>query len=147
MPEISTAVNEAFCQPQGTEVFQSNRPVVTFIIEGLLTHFFCYYDKPNNRNISWFLEYINEQEHLLEVQLHRFSAASPLSLSSRSFSYDSEKVDSPILSSYSDTDCVPLSMLKYFLLRILGSCSEGREGRKQWVPPYKTEVNHTILSE
>lgn len=144
MPEISTAVNEAFCVPQGVESIRSNRSVVIFITEGLLTHFFCYYDKPNNRNISWFLGYINEQEHLLEMQLHRFSAASPLSLSSRSSSYDSDEVHSPILS-YSDTDCVPLSMIKYFLLRILGSCGEGKKCRKPWVPPYETEVICTIL--
>ena len=149
MPEISTAVTEAFYQPQRTAVFEPNQSVVSFIIEGLLTHFFCYYDEQDSRNISWFLEYINEQEHLLRVQLPRLSSAAlHPSLSSRGSSYDSEEVDSPILSSYYDTDCVPLNMLKYFLLRILGSCSEGREARKQWIPPYKAEVNciHSLVN-
>ena len=142
MPEISNAVTEAFCQPQGTDVFVSNQSIVPFITEGLLTHFFCYYDKPDSRNVLWFLEYVNKQEHLLRVQLPHLSAALCLS---RSTSYDSEDVDSPLLSPHSDADGVPLSMLKCFLLRILGSCSERKEGTKQWVPPYETEVNYTIL--
>ena len=129
MPEISNAVTEAFCKQQGTDVFESNRSIVSFITEGLLTHFFCYYDKPDSRNILWFLEYVNKQKHLLGVQLPHLSA---------------EEVNTALLSS-SDTDGVPLSMLKYFLLRILGSCSERKEGMKQWVPPYETEVNYTIL--
>ena len=143
MPEISTAVIQAFCEPQGTDVFESksNRSEVTFIIEGLLTHFFCYFDKPEKRNISWLLEYINEQEHFLMVQSPRLSIASHLSMGSRSSSYDSEEIHLPLLSSYSNTYFVPLTVLKYFLLRILGSCSEGKEGKKQWVPPFETEVN------
>ena len=147
MPEVSTAVTEAFHQPKGTDVNESNQSAVSFIIEGLLTHFFCYYDKQDSRNISWFLEYINEQEHLLEVQLprRRYSDASQLSLSTKSSHYDPEEVDSPLLPSYYHASCVPLNMLKYFLLRILGSCSEVREeGRKQWIPPFKTEVNCTV---
>jgi len=147
MPEVSTAVTEAFRQPQGTDVNESNQSVVSFIIEGLLTHFFCYYDKQDSRNISWFLEYINEQEHLLEVQLprRRYSDASQLSLSSKSSHYDPEEVDSPLLPSYYGASCVPLNMLKYFLLRILGSCSEVKEeGRKQWISLFETEVNCTV---
>ena len=145
MPEVSTAVTEAFRQPQGTDVNESNRSVVTFITEGLLTHFFCYFDKPERRNISWFLEYINEQEHLLKLQLpqRRQSDASQLSLISRRSDYDPDEVNSPLLSSYYDASCVPLNMLKYFLLRILGSCSEVKQ--EQWIPPFETKVNYTIL--
>jgi len=143
MPEISTAVVQAFCEPQGIDVFESesNGSEVTFIIEGLLTHFFCYFDKPEKRNISWLLEYINEQEHFLKVQSPRLSIASHLSMGSRSSSYESEEIQLPPSSSYSNIYCVPLTVLKYFLLRILGSCSERKEGRKQWTPPYGTEVN------
>jgi len=131
--------------PQGTDVFESNRPVVTFITEGLLTHFFCYYDTLDSRNISWLLQYINEQKHLLDVQPPQHRAAEQLSLSSKSPSYDSEEVDLPIPSTSSGTDCVPLTMLKYFLLRILGSRSEMKEeGRKQWIPPFETKVNFPI---
>ena len=145
MPEVSTAVTEAFHQPKGTDVNESNQSAVSFITEGLLTHFFCYYDKQDSRNISWFLEYINEQEHLLEVQLprRRYSDASQLSLSTKSSHYDPEEVGSPLLPSYYNASCVPLNMLKYFLLRILGSCSEVKQ--EQWIPPFETKVNYTIL--
>jgi len=77
------------------------------------------------------------------MQPPQHSAAVHLSLNSRSSSYESEEVDSPIPFSFSDTDCVPLTMLKYFLLRILGSRSEVKqEGRKQWIPPFEAEVKY-----
>ena len=146
MPEISEGVTEAFCKQKGTDVFESNRSIVPFITEGLLTHFFCYYDKLDSRNVLWFLEYVNKQEHLLRVQLPHLSAALRLSLSSRSTSYDSEDIDSPLLSPHFNADSVPLNMLKYFLLRILGLCGEvSEEAKMQWIPPYETEVNCTII--
>ena len=139
MPEVSAAVTEAFHQHQGTDVFESNRSVVTFITEGLLTHFFCYFEKLERSNISWFLEYINKQNHLLRVQLPQHNNALQLSLSSRS---SSEEVDLPFLPYY-NTD---FNMLKYFLLKILGSCSEVKqEDRKQWISPYETEVRYTVF--
>ena len=139
MPEILNAVMEAFCHSQGTDVF---RPVLSFITEGLLAHFFCYHNVLDSRNILWFLEHVNEQEHILKVQLPQLISHLSLSLSSRS---DSEDVQFPLPSSYSNTHDIPLTMLKYYLLRILGSCNEDYEGKKQWVPPYETEVNYSIL--
>ena len=77
------------------------------------------------------------------MQPPQHRAAVHLSLSSKSSSYDSEEVDLPIPTTSSDTDCVPLTMLKYFLLRILGSHSEVKqEGRKQWIPPFEAEVKY-----
>ena len=80
------------------------------------------------------------------MQPPQHRAAVHLSLSSKSSSYDSEEVDLPIPSTSSDTDCVPLTMLKYFLLRILGSrCEMKEEGRKQWIPPFETKVNFQYI--
>ena len=140
MPEVSTAVTEAFCQPQGTDVSDTNPCVVPFITEGLLTHFFCYYDKPDRRNILWFLEHVNKHKHLMRVQYSKLGVTSNLSPILRSSSYNSEEAKLQLFSSCSNTHCIELTMLKYYLSRILGSCSGGKEAKKQWVLPYESEV-------
>ena len=117
MPEIFKAVVEVFGHVQTTDVSDS---IVPFIADGLLTHFICYYDKPNKDNILWLLEHINEQKNWLK---------------SFKLPDDSNKVQA---TNFSDLHCVPLNALKYYLLRILGSCR--KESRKHFVLPYESEV-------
>ena len=58
MPEISEAITKVFVRTESTNV-----SIIPFIADGLLTHFFCYYDKPSEINVLWLLEHINEQKH------------------------------------------------------------------------------------
>ena len=117
MPEIFKAVVEGFGHVQQTDVSDS---VMLFIADGLLTHFICYYDKPNKVNIEWLLEHINEQKNWLKI----FKPPD-----------DSDKVQT---TDFSDVHCVPLNALKYYLLKILGSCR--KESGKQFVSPFELEV-------
>ena len=117
MPEIFKAVVEVFGHVQQTDASDS---IVMFIADGLLTHFICYYDKPNKDNILWLLEHINEQKNWLKT----FKPPD-----------DSDKV---LATDFSDLRCFPLNALKYYLLRILGSCR--KESRKHFVSSFKSEV-------
>lgn len=117
MPEIFKAVVEVFGHVQQTDASDS---IVLFIADGLLTHFICYYDKPNKDNILWLLEHINEQKNWLKT----FKPPD-----------DSDKV---LATDFSDLRCFPLNALKYYLLRILGSCR--KESRKHFVSSFKSEV-------
>ena len=142
MPEIFEVITEVFGRARRTDAHDS---IVLFIVDGLLTHFFCYRDKPNKNNVSWLLEHINKQKNWLKgVQQSRYGLASHFSRRSRSSSEGSEEVQSPLLSYHSDTCCLPLNTLKYYLMRILGSCRE--ESMRQSVPPYKPEVNSSFLT-
>ena len=137
MPEMFETITKLFDNAQRTDVHNS---IVSFIADGLLTHFICYDDKPNKENILWLLEHINEQKSLLmglQLQTHGLTLYS--SWKSRSSSGDSEEVQSPLLSFHSDSHCLPLNTLKYYLMRILGSFRE--ENMRQLVPPYEPEVN------
>lgn len=117
MPEIFKAVVEVFGHVQQTDASDS---IVLFIADGLLTHFICYYDKPNKDNILWLLEHINELKNWLKT----FKPPD-----------DSDKV---LATDFSDLRCFPLNALKYYLLRILGSCR--KESRKHFVSSFKSEV-------
>lgn len=117
MPEIFKGVVEVFGHYQQTDASDS---IVLFIADGLLTHFICYYDKPNKDNILWLLEHINEQKNWLKT----FKPPD-----------DSDKV---LATDFSDLHCFPLNALKYYLLRILGSCR--KESRKHFVSSFKSEV-------
>ena len=120
MPAIFEAITEVFGHTKMANV----SPIVPFIVDGLLTHFFCYYDKPNRVNVQWLLGHINEQKHWLKnFQL--------------SVGYD--KMQSTLLSYHSDPHCLPLNALKFYLLRILDSCKN--ESTRQLVAPYEPEVN------
>lgn len=120
MPAIFETITDVFGHAKMTDV----PPVVPFIVDGLLTHFFCYFDKPNKDNVQWLLGHINEQKHWLRnLQL--------------SVGYD--KMQSTLLSNHSDPHRLPLNALKFYLLRILDSC--GKENMRQLVAPYEPEVN------
>lgn len=137
MPEMFETITKLFDNAQRTDVHNS---IVSFIADGLLTHFICYYDKPNKENILWLLERINEQKSLLmglQLQTHGLTLYS--SWKPRSLSGDSEEVQSPLLSFRSDSHCLPLNTLKYYLMRILGSFRE--ENMRQLLPPYEPVVN------
>ena len=128
------AAVEAFGQPQAVDSPDVKPAVEAFIMEGLLTHFFCYYDKPDQNNVWWLLGHINEQKHWL-----RSSSLSRISVASQS-SCDSDQVHSD-LPFHCNSHCVPLNLFKYYLLKILGTQANAREERrKQWVPPFETEV-------
>ena len=121
---------KAFGQPQAMEHSDAKPDVELFIMEGLLTHFFCYYDKADENNIWWLLGHINKQKHWLRTSSH-LSQSSPC---------DTDQVQTQ-LHFCSNTHCVSLGLFKYYLLKILGSCSNVKEeSSKQWVPPYETEV-------
>ena len=129
------AVVEVFGQPQEVDSPDVEPAVVAFITEGLLAHFFCYYDKPDKKNVWWLLGRINEQKQWL-----RSSLSSRITVASQS-SGDSDEVPSDLLF-HRNSRCVPFNLFKYYLLKILGLQSNVKEqGRKQWVPPFKTEVS------
>ena len=133
------AVAEAFGRHRAVDSPDVEPAVEAFITEGLLTHFFCYYEKPHKNNVWWLLGHINEQKHWL-----RSSSLSRISLASQS-SCDSDQVQSDLLFHY-NSHRVPLNLFKYYLLKILGTQTNAREERrKQWVPPFETEV-YFILS-
>ena len=133
------AAVEAFGQPQAVHSSDVKPAVEAFIMEGLLTHFFCYYDKPHKNNVWWLLGHINEQKHWL-----RSSSLSRISVASQS-SCDRDQVQSHLLF-HCNSHRVPLNLFKYYLLKILGTQTNAREEqRKQWVPPFETEV-YFILS-
>ena len=137
MPEIFEVITEVFGHARRTDVHES---IVLFIVDGLLAHFFCYYDKPNKNNVSWLLEHINEQKNWLKgVQPSRHGLTSHSSRKFTSSSEDPDEVQSPLLSYHSDTYCLPLNALKYYLMRVLGTC--GEESMRHLVSPYKPEVN------
>ena len=127
MAEVSSAVTKAFGQPQAMEHSDAKPDVELFIMEGLLTHFFCYYDKADKNNIWWLLGYINEQKHWLRTISH-------LSQSSPS---DNDQIQSQLCS-----HCygVPIGVFKYYLLKILGAQNVAEERRNQWVSPYEAQV-------
>ena len=136
MPEMFETITKLFDNAPRTDVHNS---IVSFIADGLLTHFICYYDKPNKDNILWLLERINEQKNwLMDLQLPTHGLTLYSSWKSRSLSGDSEEVQSP-LSFHSDSHCLPLNALKYYLMQILSSFRE--ENMRQLVPPYEPEVN------
>ena len=123
MPEISEAITEVFGHAERTNV-----SIVPFIADGLLTHFFCYFHKPNKVNVLWLLEHINEQKHWLKnLQLL----------------LDYDEVQSTLLSYHSDPLHLPLNVLKFYLLRILDSCK--KESMRQLVAPYEPEVNLSCI--
>ena len=125
------AVVEAFGQPQQVDSPDVEPAVEAFMIEGLLTHFFCYYDKPDKNNVWWLLGHINEQKQWLR--------SSRITVASQS-SCDSDQVPSD-LSVSPLSCCVPFNLFKYYLFKILGTQTNAKEqGRKQWVPPFETEV-------
>ena len=127
------AVVEAFGQHQEVDSPDMEPAVETFITEGLLTHFFCYHDKPAKNNVWWLLGHINEQKHWL-----RSSLLSRITVASQS-SCDSDQVPSDLL--FQHYSRVPFNLFKYYLLKILGMQTNAKEeGRKQWVPPFETEV-------
>ena len=133
------AAVEAFGQPRAVDSPDVKPAVEAFITEGLLTHFFCYYDKPHENNVWWLLGHINEQKHWL-----RSSSLSRISIASQS-SCDSDQIQSD-LPPHCSSHCVPLNLFKYYLLKILGTQTNAKEEqRKQWVPPFETEV-YFILS-
>ena len=104
MPEISKAITEVFVHTERTDV-----SIIPFIADGLLTHFFCYYDKPSEVNVLWLLEHINKQKHWLKnLQL----------------SVDYHEVQSTLHSYHSDPLRLPLNVLKFYLLKILDSCKK-----------------------
>lgn len=124
MPEISEAITKVLVDTESTAV-----SIIPFIADGLLTHFFCYYNKPNKVNVLWLLEHINEQKHWLKtLQL----------------SVDYCDVQSTLHSYHSDPLHLPLNALKFYLLRILDSCK--KESETQLDAPYEPEVNLCILS-
>ena len=128
------AVVEAFGQHQEVDSPDMEPAVETFITEGLLTHFFCYHDKPAKNNVWWLLGHINEQKHWL-----RSSSLSRMTVASQS-SCDSDQVPSDLLF-HRNSRCVPFNLFKYYLFKILGTQTNAKEqGRKQWVPPFETEV-------
>ena len=127
------AVVEAFGQHQEVDSPDMEPAVETFITEGLLTHFFCYHDKPAKNNVWWLLGHINEQKHWL-----RSSLLSRITVASQS-SCDSDQVPSDLL--FQHNSRVPFNLFKYYLLKILGMQTNAKEeGRKQLVPPFETEV-------
>ena len=134
MAEVSSAVVKAFGQPQATEHSDAKSDVELFIMEGLLTHFFCYYDKADKNNVWWLLGHINEQKHWLRALSH-LSQSSPC---------DTDQIESQ-LCSYSNRYCVPIGVFKYYLLKILGTQNVAEEKRKQWVPPYEAQVCASML--
>ena len=137
MPEMFETITKLFDNAPRTDVHNC---IVSFIVDGLLTHFICYYDKPNKDNILWLLEHINEQKSwLMGLQLQTRGLTLYSSWKSRSLSGDSEEVQSPQLSFHSDSHCLSLNTLKYYLMRILGSFRE--ENMRQLVTPYEPEVN------
>ena len=128
------AVVEAFGQPQQVDSPDVEPAVEAFMTEGLLTHFFCYYDKPDKNNVWWLLGHINEQKQWL-----RSSSLSRITVASQS-SCDSDQVPSD-LSVSPLSRCVPFNLFKYYLFKILGTQTNAKEqGRKQWVPPFETKV-------
>ena len=134
MVEVSSAVTKAFGQTQAMQHSDAKPDVELFIIEGLLTHFFCYYTKPDKNNVWWLLGHMNKQKHWLKT-----------SHFSRSLSCDTDQVQTQ-LRFCSNTHCVSLGLLKYYLLKILGSCNTVKgESSKQWVPPYESEVGMPIM--
>ena len=125
------AVVEAFGQPQEVDSPDVEPAVEAFMTEGLLTHFFCYYDKPDKNNVWWLLGHINEQKQWLR--------SSRITVASQS-SCDSDQVPSD-LSVSPLSRCVPFNLFKYYLFKILGTQTNAKEqGRKQWVPPFETKV-------
>ena len=125
------AVVEAFGQPQQVDSPDVEPAVEAFMTEGLLTHFFCYYDKPDKNNVWWLLGHINEQKQWLR--------SSRITVASQS-SCDSDQVPSD-LSVSPLSCCVPFNLFKYYLFKILGTQTNAKkQGRKQWVPPFETEV-------
>ena len=132
------AVVEAFGQSQAVDGPDVEPAVEAFITEGLLTHFFCYYEKPDKNNVWWLLGHINEQKHWL-----RSSSLSRISVASQS-SCDSDQVQLDLLFQC-NSHCVSLNFFKYYLLKILGTQTNAREERrKQWVPPFETEVYNIL---
>ena len=133
MPEISEAVTQVFGLTQSTDVVDTKMSITAFITDGLLTHFFFYHDKPNEDNITWLLEHINgKKSWLRDLQLPRDGVAL---LSSKNSSSHSEEVPSTLLSNPTDPHCLSLNALKFYLLKILGSCTS-----KQQFLPYEPEV-------
>ena len=136
MPEMFETITKLFDHAPRTDVHDS---LVSFMVDGLLTHFFCYCDKPKKNNVLWLLEHINEQKNwLMSVQVTTHGFKSHSSWKSTSSSGDSEEVQSPLLSFRSYCYCLPLNALKYYLMWILGSFKE--ENMRQLVPPYEPEV-------
>ena len=123
MPEISKAITEVFVDTERADV-----SIIPFIADGLLTHFFCYYDKPSEVNVMWLFEHINEQKRWLKnLQL----------------SVDYCEVQSTLHSYHSDPFRLPFNVLKFYLLRILDSCK--KESVTQLVAPYEPEVNLSCI--
>ena len=133
MGEISSAVTKAYGRTHGTEHSNAKPDVEVFIMEGLLTHFFCYYDKADKNNVWWLLGHINKQKHWLRTS--HLSRSSPC---------DTDQIQSQ-LSSYSNSYCVPIGVFKYYLLKILGTQNNTEESRKHWVLPYEAEVCASML--
>lgn len=136
MPEMFEIITKLFDRAPRADVHDS---LVSFMVDGLLTHFFCYCDKPKKNNVLWLLEHINEQKNwLMSVQVTTHGFKSHSSWKSTSSSGDSEEVQSPLLSFNSNCHCLPLNALKYYLMWILGSFRE--ENTRQQIPPYEPEV-------
>ena len=134
MAEVSLAVAKAFGQPQAIEHSHAKPDVELFIMEGLLTHFFCYYDKADKNNIWWLLGHINKQKHWLRTSSH-LSQSSPC---------DTHQIQSQ-LCSYSNSYRVPIGVFRFYLLKFLGTQNVAEERRKQWVPPYEAQVCPSML--